>query len=569
MKFRNKLGFIIAATVLISGLVSASPAALNLFPDSSSTRIDSFTAYELEVENTGPAKDVYTLSSSTPAEITIAPQQVELDSGDSETVNVWFNPRTDRDEGTYSFQLTAESRASGDRFSETGTVEIIKDHQVDLSVENSKTACLGQNAVYTVEVENTGIQPEEFSVSSDFGQLSRNTVNLEDGETAELTLEMSSQTPVERNFQVVAASTTSYAQDIENVQFNAENCFDSEVSVTPQNQRTAAGTEAEFEVTVDNLGTRADDFTVEASQGELSATSFNVDSGATETVTLSVTPEELGTREIQVSASGNSQSSDTATLEAYNGMNSEISFENEARTVCEDKSTTFTAEVENTGEAAETFTLQTSTGELQTSEVELSPGDSEEVEVEVPESTEVGTHEVTLTSTASTFGEPSATSTSTLTVENCWDLDMQVVPEVASAGENRSAIYKIHLNNTGTRENTYELSKEEGPEWVSIRPEEVTVAAGQTETAYIYAGVPFQKKGEVKITAQAQGTDITRSKTVQLLIGQDVEESIESERNSLTGGFMDRVSVPEGEAGRAGIAVVAGAAITAAVLYFF
>jgi uncharacterized membrane protein len=570
MKFHNKLGFIIAATFLVSGLVSASPAALNLFPESSSARIDSFTSYELEVENTGPAKDVYTLSSSSPAEITIAPQKVELESGDSETVNVWFNPRTDRDEGTYTFQLTAESRASGDRFSETGRVEVIKDHQVNIEMENTRTACLGQNAVYTVEVENTGIQPEEFSVTSDFGELSRNTVNLEDGETAELTLEMSSDTPVERNFQVVAASKTSYAQDIQNVQFNAETCFDSELSITPESQETAAGTEAEFEVTINNLGTRSDEFTLEASEGELSDTTLEVGSGTTETSTLTVTPEELGTREIQVSASGNSQASDTVSLEAYNGMNSEISFENEAQTICEDESTTFEAEIENTGEATETFTLQTNRGELQTSEVELEPGEDEQVEVEVPESTEVGTHDITVTGTASTFGEPVVQSTSTLTVENCWDLDMQIVPEVASAGENRSAIYRIHLNNTGTQENTYNLS-EEGPEWIEVKPEQITVAAGQTETAYIYAGVPFQKKGEVKITAHAKGTEVERSKTVKLLLEQDVEESIESERNEVTGGFFDSIPTPnvEGETGRVGVAVAAGAAITTALLLFF
>lgn len=571
MKFHNKLGFIIAATFLVSGLVSASPAALNLFPESSSARIDSFTSYELEVENTGPAKDVYTLSSSSPAEITIAPQKVELESGDSETVNVWFNPRTDRDEGTYTFQITAESRASGDRFSETGTVEVIKDHQVNLEMENTRTTCLGQKAVYTVEVENTGIQPEEFSVTSDFGKLSRNTVNLEDGETAELTLEMSSDTPVERNFQVVAASKTSYAQDIQNVQFNAETCFDSEVSITPETQETAAGTEAEFGVTVNNLGTKTDEFTLEASEGELSDTTLEVASGTAETATLTVTPEELGTREIQVSASGNSESSQAVSLEVYNGMRSEVSFEDSEQTICEDESATFEAEVENTGEAYETFTLQTERGVLETTEVQLEPGESEEVEIDLNSSVEVGEHQVALTSTASTFGEPSTSSASTLTVENCWDLDMQVVPEVASAGENRSAIYRIHLNNTGTRENTYELSKTEGPEWVSIRPEEVTVAAGQTETAYIYAGVPFQKKGEVKITAEAEGTDITRTRTVRLLLEQDVEESIESERNELTRGFFDSIPTPnlEGEIGRVGVAVAAGAAITTVLLLFF
>lgn len=569
MKLHNKLGFILTATVLLSGIVSASPAALNLFPDSSSTRIDSFTSYELEVENTGPAKDVYTLSSSSPAEVTVAPQEVELEPGNSETVNLWYNPRTDRDEGTYSFQMTATSRASGDRFSTTGTVEVIKDHQVDLRIEDSKTVCRGQSAAYTLEVENTGIQPEEFSVSTDFGDLSRNTVNLEDGETAELTLEMSSDTETERNFQVVAASTTSYAQDIENVQFNAETCFSSEVSVTPENQETAAGTEAEFDVTVDNLGTREDEFTLETSEGELSETALEVESESSETATLSVTPGNLETTEIQITASGNSESSDTATVESYNGMSSEINFEESSRRICEDESATFEAEVENTGEAPETFTLETSRGIIEQNEVELEPGDSDTVEIQ-SNTSQPGNYDVTLTSTASTFGEPSTSSNSTLTVENCWDLDMQVVPEVASAGANRSAIYSIHLNNTGTQENTYELSKE-GPEWISVKPEEVTVTAGETETAYIYAGVPFQKKGEVEITANAVGTEVERSRTVRLLIGQDVEESIENGENEITGGFLNRIPSPdlEGEAGRAGIAAVAGAAITAVILYFF
>ncbi|PSH00062.1 MAG: hypothetical protein BRC28_01490 [Nanohaloarchaea archaeon SW_4_43_9] len=466
--------------------------------------------------------------------------------------------------------MTAESRASGDRFSETGTVEVIKDHQVEVNAEESKTVCLGQKAVYTVEVENTGIQPEEFSVTSDFGQLSRNSVNLEDGETAELTLEMSSDTPVERNFQVVTASKTSYAQDIQNVQFNAEECWNSEVSVTPESQETAAGTKTEYEVTARNLGTKADEFTLETTEGKLLKTSLDVPAGATRSTTLVVRPGELGSREITVSAAGNSESSNTVTLDSYNGMNSEINLENEARTICEDESTTFTAEVENTGEALESFNLEASTGDLQTSEVELAPGESQEVEVDTSGDLGVGEHEVRLTSTATTFGEPVKSSASTLTVENCWDLDMQVIPEVASAGENRSAIYKIRLNNTGTRENTYELSKE-GPEWISVKPEEVTVAAGETETAYIYAGVPFQKKGEVKITAKAKGTEIEKSKKVKLLIEKDVEESIKDERNEVTGGFFDQVPSPnlEGEAGKVGVAVTAGAAITAAVLFFF
>jgi len=74
---------------------------------------------------------------------------------------------------------------------------------------------------------------------------------------------------------------------------------------------------------------------------------------------------------------------------------------------------------------------------------------------------------------------------------------MNVVPNVASAGENRSTIYEIQLNNTGTRENTYELSHE-GPSWVDIRPQQVTIGAGESDTAYIYAGdsLPERRRGQ-------------------------------------------------------------------------
>ena len=572
METFNKAGLILAALVLTTGMASASPADLNLFQESSSTRIDSFTSYELNVENTGPTKDVYTLSSSSTSEITIAPQQVELETGASEAVNVWYNPDTGKDEGEYSFQLTATSRATGDSYSTTGLAEVIKDHQVDIEVANSRTACLGENAVYTVDVTNTGIQSEEFSLSSDFGQFSRSDLNLEDGETAEVTLEMSSDSPVERNFNIVAASKTSYAQDIENVQFNAVTCYDSEMSVTPGNQEVAAQTGAEFDISIDNLGTRDDTFTLSTSQGELSDTEIEVASGATETATLTVTPEELGSQTVEITSSGNSDSTQSVNLDVYNGMSSTVSFAESRRAICEDGETEFEATVTNDGEAEETFNLSSSMGELETSELSLEPGDSEEVEVAVNSSAGVGQHDVSLTSTASTFGEPSVSQTSTLTVENCWDLDMQVTPEVTSAGENRSAIYRINLNNTGTEENTYELSHE-GPDWIEVRPEEVTVGAGETGTAYLYAGIPFQKQGEVEITANAEGTEVERSQTVRLLIGEEIEDAIESGENNLGSGFGDAITGAftnmEGNTGKIGISVVAGVLITSVLLYFF
>lgn len=103
-----KLSVLTAIIIATTTLVAGSPADMTVFPEESSTRIDSFTSYELEVENVGPVEDTYTFTSSSVQEIDIAPRQITLEAGEEETVNVWYNPDTDREEGTYSYSVTAE-----------------------------------------------------------------------------------------------------------------------------------------------------------------------------------------------------------------------------------------------------------------------------------------------------------------------------------------------------------------------------------------------------------------------------------------------------------------------------
>lgn len=561
---------------VFAGLAAASTADMTIFPGESSTKINSFTSYEVNIENVGPTKDVYDLSSNSPREVSIAPKQVELEPQQDETVNVWYNPDTNKEEGTYSFDVTATSQASGDKYSVEGTVNVIADHQVNVAVdESSKTGCLGQQVRYDVEFTNTGIQDEEFELSTGYGQLSQNKVTLEDGETQTLALTASADEVVEENFNVVAASTTSYAQDIENVNFNTEICYASDVSITPEQKDAAAFTETDYTVTVRNTGTKADTFTLSSNIGEFEDTQLDIDGKSSEETTLTVTPETLGTQEIQVTADSEVTSKDSATVNVQNGMDMKLDVQSQTVNACENEEGSLAFRVENTGAATETYGLEVNTGNLSDDEVQLEPGEATIVASEINTANlDVGKHDVTLTATAQSFDQPTKSKTSTLTVENCWDLSMNVVPNIASAGENRSTIYEIQLNNTGTRENTYELSHE-GPEWVEVKPQEITVAAGESETAYIYAGIPFQKKGEVKITAISEGNEVRRTEEVTLLIGEDVQEAIESKQDrigGLTGAFSSSISNLVSGLGsvdnlaKAAISIIVGLAISAVVL---
>ena len=561
---------------VFAGLAAASTADITIFPGESSTKINSFTSYEVNIENVGPTKDVYDLSSNSPREVSIAPKQVELEPAEQETVNVWYNPDTSKEEGTYAFDVTATSQASGDSYSVEGTVNVIADHQVNVAVDqSSKTGCRGQQVTYNVEVTNTGIQDEEFELSTGYGELSRNTVTLEDGETQTLTLTASSDEVTEENFNVVAASTTSYAQNIQNVNFNSEICYASDVSVTPEQKDVAAFTETDYTVTVRNTGTKADTFSLSSNIGDFEDTQLEIEGKSSAQTTLTLRPENLGTQEIDVRAESVVNSSTSATVNVRNGMDMDLEVQSQEVNACETEEGSIAYRVENTGVAPETYGLEVNTGNLSEDEVEIQPGDSVIVATEInTENLDIGNHNVTLTATAQSFDQPVKSRTSTLTVENCWDLEMNVVPNVASAGENRSSIYEIQLNNTGTRENTYELSHE-GPQWVEVRPQEVTIAAGESDTAYIYAGIPYQKEGEVKITAISEGNEVRRTEEVTLLIGEDVQEAIESNQdrfNGLTGAFSSSVSNLVSGVGsadnliKAAISVIVGLAITVVVL---
>ena len=566
-----KLTVLLTTTLMLLGLATASQAELTIFPEESSTEINSFTSYEVEVENIGPVDDVYEMQHNYPGEISIAPRRIELESGQSKTVNVWFNPRVTRDAGTYSFQIDAKSRADGQTYSTNGRVNVIKDHQVALSAPQSAVVCRDENARYEIEVTNDGIQQEEFALTTEFGELDRERVNLDQGESTTVILTASSSEVTEESFNVRSSSTTSYATETINMQFEAENCFESEVSVTPETQETAAFTESEFDVTVRNLGTRPDEFSLSSQRGELSTTVLSVQPGTTAVSTLRYTPTELGEQELTVEASGTSNAERTVTVDAYNGISSNIEFDS-SRTVCRDESTTYTVTVENDGEAEETFQLSSNIGEVLEEEVTLEAGESIETGLDVNAS-EMGDgeHEVVFSSEASTFEDPVNSDETTFTVENCWDVEMNIVPEIASAGENMSTIYEVKLSNPGTRENTYRLTHQ-GPEWISIRPETVTVAAGQTESVYMYAGVPFEKKGQVEITAVAEGNEVRTSQTVDLVIDEDVEEAIRSRRGDFVGRFSSSASnlyqsaVEADNVSRGVAAIIAGLVITAVIL---
>lgn len=581
MKTFAKIAILTVITVLTLNMAAASTADLDIFPKQSSTQVDSFTAYEVQITNTGTVDDVYDISSSNTDEIRIAPRQVPeegtLEPGASKTVQVWYNPNLDREEGEYTFEIRAQSQATGDSYQVEGIVEVLRDHDVSIEVESPGSVCRGEEAVYTVFVTNSGTQQEVFRMNADAGVFSQREVTVDSGETETVDLTRSSDLAVtDRSFNIRAESTSSYAKDTTSTSFEVEQCYESSTSINPANQRTAALTDAEFEVTVQNQGTSSDSFVLSTNYGELEENEFNVASGDSKSTTLTYTPEQLENRNIQVTAEGESTSSNSASLNVYNGQNVSVEFSSSSQNVCEDERFEKQVTVENTGEASDTYRVSASRGNLSENRVELDPGEMRRMELDYDSSDfSVGrTYDVKFSAQSDTFSKPRKSTTSSFTVENCHDLEMSVVPNIKSAGENRSVLYEIHLENTGTQKNEYNV-RGEGPDWISVRPQLVTVDSGETEKSYVYAGIPYdQVKGTAEITVFASGEQIEKQDTVQLRLDEDVKNAIKSdEGGGITGMFArsasNLISAVTGANNlvKLVISILVGLIVSAAILY--
>lgn len=546
---RSRNVFALCAFLISIASVSASPASVEVFPDDSTVLANNYTSFEVTVSNDGPVDDVYSISTSAPGEATVAPSRVPesgtLSPGESETVQVWFNPDVDRDGGEYDLRVDAESKASEEVYSGTASVEIIKQHGIEADLESPGAVCRGEEAIYNLDLENTGTQPERFRISASPGTPEKGAVELDAGESTTVEIMRSSATALEdRSYNIEVSSASSYASSTVSGVFVAESCYESEASAVTEEPQVPALTDSDVAFNLENTGTREDTFNLSATGGTVQSSSVTLSPGETEDVRVEFQPSETGSRTVGLTAEGRSLSSSEVDVEVFNGQNASVAFGDGPTELCEDSSYERRLEVENNGAARETYRLETTLGDPDVSNFTLEPGETRRIDVDLNTSgMEDSERTLSATATAQRLDSPAVETSQTLQVANCYDLEMDVEPASRNAEGEKSVLYRINLSNTGDRFNSYRISTE-GPEWVSVRPSEVFLEAGESGSSYIYAGIPYNKtSGEFRITATADGEgDISRSETVSLGFGE-TDGGDESNTTSSGGSFsLDGVS---------------------------
>lgn len=149
-------------------------------------------SYTFTVTNTGDLADTYTLSTSSLWASSVTPTSITLEPGQSADVAVEHTVPTsaspgDSDSGTLAIS-SSETRAS-DEATFTTTA---RGYAVDISPDSqSGSGAPGDTLTYTYTVENTGTEPDNYSVSTSStwaSSVTPTSLSLDPGQSAEVTV---------------------------------------------------------------------------------------------------------------------------------------------------------------------------------------------------------------------------------------------------------------------------------------------------------------------------------------------------------------------------------------------
>ncbi|MFB6166717.1 MAG: hypothetical protein ABEJ62_00445 [Candidatus Nanohaloarchaea archaeon] len=365
--------------VLFAASAAAGTPSLNV--DSSSQTCPSGSAsYLLQVDNPGPASDSYTVSVDAPWEtVTLSEERIQLDSGGSETVYIWIQAPKGAEPGEYSSTVTVASSNTGDRAVKNLGVDVLSCRSVTLEAEDpSKDSCLYSEEKYTLHVRNTGQVSETYSLSATAGELSREEVELDAGESRELELDISSREPVNRTVTVKAESTTSYASDTVELEFSARKCRGVEVDLSPGSTRICNTENSSVNARMTNTGSVPENYTLEILN---STRTILLEPGETYTREAVLSPSSTANVTGRAYADGHPEinDSDTSTVEVRNCYGLDVSPETEGLIDLKANRTLVRLHITNTGTSNNTYNLLMDGPEwvdVRPSKIALGPGES-------------------------------------------------------------------------------------------------------------------------------------------------------------------------------------------------
>ncbi len=536
------LGTMMAAMLIaFSGGALAESFEMTVFPEEvSACPCSAVTPQQVSVSvsNLYQTTDSYTFDLIAPAGWDSSIQQdITLGSGEDGELDLFLiNVGCGVPPGTYTAAVTARSVTTGDSVSRNLQIEVLRCRGAELGVADpSKESCLEEPfpVTYGATLRNLGKFQETFVLSSATGgvSFSEAEVTLDGGETRTIGVVVNPESmPIGSHATQLQARSEDpnspffYTPITGEITLEVRDCYDFTAELQPAEKSVCSGKSAEYNLMIENTGMMEDTYSL-FTPGWVSCqeTEATLVPGQKATLVVVATPDDTGTREVEVTVS--SEKGDglsrkaTASLVSQECRSVAVIVSPPEYIVCGGiPPISLDVSVKNTGTVATTYQIGSSMGTIEDTEFLLEPGEAMTTSLEIDITGLSGSHEVMVTAAS---GEVYDEASVGLVVENCYSASLTITPESQSVCPYDSVTYTVGLENKGELSDTYTVRYADETETAELGP-------GESQASELTFLVPFEEPGIYVVSASAESGHVSLVQTAALNV-KSLQECYDTE----------------------------------------
>ena len=354
---------------------------VSIDPQTQTTCLGVGSDFELIVTNNGGGEDEYSLT--VPEWVFPEETSFVLDAGSEKIIMLTVLPE---ELGIKTFDVSVESvrDQTASPKTVTGTISVEECRGVAVIAAPSKVdTCKGEELEFVVSVKNTGSQVGLFEVTSTFGVLDSDSLELNAGESKSVELTVDTSELPDGTVTIDVTAKDGPIDDTASIEVNVQDCFAAELNVQPDEVTICPGATIPYTIRITNTGKETDTYTVEYADqtktvtlepGDFEALIYDfqipfIEEGR---YLFTVEVDSVGGESLLDESEINMRSSDTC----YG-----VVLEDDAGIVEVGKATTVEIKVLNTGEQSETFEISKTDGPdwvfIEPSTVKVAGGEEE------------------------------------------------------------------------------------------------------------------------------------------------------------------------------------------------
>ncbi len=446
------------------------------------------------LKNLGSDTDTYTITSNSDW-VTIGNDVISLDGGESKTFPIWIKPKIDAKSGEYTITVTAESDSG--KYEDSIDFVVMKCYGIEVTPATDLVeTCIGDTKTVEITFSNTGKTEETFMLTASTGKFDTGSITIASGreKTATLSIPVASR---EDTVTITAQSTTSYASGSADIEVVSEGaCYGIAIINIPPEVSICKGDTAKIVIISKNTGYKTGTFELST---DMEDAYFKNDEITLESKKLAETYLEISTENIEIGEmdyivtirSTEAQDKAYGKIIIEQCYDVEISTDKDTEYVCPGAAATFQIDVANTGKKSDTYTISADKGTLSENIMIIEAGSSGSVLLLV--NTKQGdTEDLTVSITAES-GRAEASEEITVSMEDfdsCYGISVSSDSDTIFAEELNGYLYTLTVKNEGEFDAEYTASVE-GPKWVSINPETVSIKAGKSTEIFVYVSPEY------------------------------------------------------------------------------